>query len=95
MSRTLETTATATLTKWGNSQGFIIPKAICGAANFRIGDSAEIQVDEQGRIVLEHKVTPRYARRRVVRLEELAAGWEGTRIGEEWAGSDVGAEAVL
>jgi antitoxin component of MazEF toxin-antitoxin module len=94
MNRAVEATATATLTKWGNSQGFIIPKAICGAADFKIGDSAEIRVDEQGRIVVEHKVTPHYARRRAVRLEELAAGWDGTRIGEEWAGFDVGAEAV-
>jgi antitoxin component of MazEF toxin-antitoxin module len=88
-------TARVTLTKWGNSQGFIIPKAICRAAEFRVGDSAVIQVDEHGRIVLDHEVAPPYARGRVVRLEELAAGWEGPKVGEEWAGSDVGAETVL
>ena len=27
-------------------------------------------------------------------MEEFAAGWEGTKVGKEWGGSDVGAEVV-
>jgi antitoxin component of MazEF toxin-antitoxin module len=91
----MKDTATATLTKWGNSQGFIIPKDICGASRFKIGDRAVIQVDELGRIVLTHETVPRYARKRVISLEEFASGWTGSRTGEEWAGADVGAETVL
>jgi antitoxin component of MazEF toxin-antitoxin module len=85
---------TSTLTKWGNSQGFIIPKSICKAARFHIGDDAEIQVDDCGRIVLAHKNTPRFARRRVVSLEEFVADWQGGKIGEEWSGSDLGEELI-
>ncbi|MCL1846538.1 MAG: AbrB/MazE/SpoVT family DNA-binding domain-containing protein [Coriobacteriia bacterium] len=91
----MDDTATATLTKWGNSQGVIIPKNICRAAHFNIGDSALIAVDDKGRIILEHKETPTYTRRRVMSLEEFAAGWSGERIGEEWGDADVGAEVVL
>ncbi|MCL2808157.1 MAG: hypothetical protein FWD27_08435 [Coriobacteriia bacterium] len=87
-------TAEATLTKWGNSQGFIIPRHVCAAANFRVGDCAIINVDDKGRIVLDHKKSPRYARRRVVSIEELSSGWQGGKAGEEWCGSDVGAEVV-
>ena len=87
--------AAATLTKWGNSQGFVIPKKICKAANFHIGDSAIITSDESGRIIIDHKITPHYMRKRVVTLEEFAANWQGAKAGEEWSGSDVGAEVVL
>ena len=86
--------ATSTLSKWGNSQGFIIPKNICKAARFHIGDNAEIQVDDCGRIILAHKSAPRFSRRRIVNLEEFADGWQGEKIGEEWGGSDVGVETV-
>jgi len=85
---------TSTLTKWGNSQGFIIPKSICKAADFHVGDNAVIDIDEQGRIVLGHKQTPHYARRRIATLEEIASGWQGAKAGEEWGGMDIGAEAV-
>jgi antitoxin component of MazEF toxin-antitoxin module len=87
-------TATATLAKWGNSQGFIVSKSICKAAGFRVGDTAKIEVDEQGRIVFDHVESKRYERKRMLSLEEFAAGWTGKRIGEEWSGPDVGAEVV-
>jgi antitoxin component of MazEF toxin-antitoxin module len=91
----MEASATATLYKWGNSQGLIIPKKICNAAGFKVGDTAEIRVDEHGRIIVAHQESPRYARRKVVSLEELAAGWQGRRESDEWGGVDVGAEVVM
>jgi hypothetical protein len=54
-----------------------------------------IQVDEFGRIVLARETTPRYARKRVVSLEEFTSGWTGGKTGKEWAGADVGAEMIL
>lgn len=87
-------TIITTLTKWGNSQGFIIPKSICNASHFQVGDNAIISIDDEGRIILDHKDTPIYARRRIVSLEEFAAGWQGEKAGEEWGGPDVGAEIV-
>jgi antitoxin component of MazEF toxin-antitoxin module len=88
-------TTTATLTKWGNSQGFIVSKSICNAAGFRVGDTAEVRVDEQGRIVFGRVEPKRYERKQVLSLEEFAAGWTGERVGKEWGGPDVGAEVVL
>jgi antitoxin component of MazEF toxin-antitoxin module len=87
-------TATATLTRWGNSQGFIVSKSICAAAGFRVGDTAKVEVDERGQIVFGHVEPRHYERKRASSLEEFAAGWTGGRVGEEWSGADIGAEVV-
>jgi antitoxin component of MazEF toxin-antitoxin module len=91
----MENATTATLTKWGNSQGFIVSKGICAAAGFRVGDTARVEVNERGQIVFGRAESKRYERKRMVSLEEFAAGWTGERVGEEWGGTDVGAEVVL
>jgi antitoxin component of MazEF toxin-antitoxin module len=89
-----ENATTATLTKWGNSQGFIVSKSICATAGFRVGDTAKVEVNEQGQIVFGHVEPKRYERKRMLSLEEFAADWTGERVGKEWSGTDVGAEVV-
>jgi antitoxin component of MazEF toxin-antitoxin module len=90
----MRSATTATLTKWGNSQGFIVSKNICKAAGFRVGDTAKIEVDDQGRIVFGRVEPKRYERKRVVSLEEFAAGWTEERADEEWSSADVGGEVM-
>ena len=36
---------TTKLNKWGNSQGVLIPKALCESAGFRVGDKVELTVN--------------------------------------------------
>lgn len=76
---------TATLSKWGNSQGFLVPKDICESLHLRIGDKLHMRVD-QGSIVVEpqHDYT----------LEGRMRDWDGVRyqsIETDW-GSPVGHE---
>ncbi len=88
----------ATLVKWGNSQGVRVPKEACEQLGLQIGATGTLEVDVEGnRIVItfeELKPRPKYRRRSNATLEELAADWVGGRVGEEWGGSDVGAEEV-
>ncbi|NGM18017.1 AbrB/MazE/SpoVT family DNA-binding domain-containing protein [Eggerthellaceae bacterium zg-893] len=35
----------ATLAKWGNSQGILIPKSVCEALELSIGDKMELRMD--------------------------------------------------
>ena len=35
---------TSTLTKWGNSQGIILPKSICEKMQLDVGDKLELEV---------------------------------------------------
>ena len=37
--------STTKLNKWGNSQGVLIPKALCERAGFRIGDTVQMTVN--------------------------------------------------
>ena len=39
--------STTKLNKWGNSQGVLIPKALCESVGFRIGDRVEMQVNPE------------------------------------------------
>ena len=41
--------STTKLNKWGNSQGVLIPKALCESAGFQIGDRVEMAVNPETR----------------------------------------------
>jgi antitoxin component of MazEF toxin-antitoxin module len=70
---------TTTLRKWGNSQGFIIPKKDCERAGIAIGGEMEIRVDvSSGSITLRPvKNGRRYRRERKVSAAQLLEGWDG------------------
>ena len=71
--------ATATLTKWGNSQGLIIPRAICDRAGLKVGDKVDLDVTEEGSI----SATPsakRFVRSRHADIATLFAGWTGPYV---------------
>lgn len=90
---------TSTLTKWGNSQGVIIPKVVCEEVGITIGDHLVFLVEDGAIRLLPLK---RHYRTRKVSLGELFAGWDGTYeppadwplVGNEvdW-GDSVGSEA--
>lgn len=68
--------ATATLTKWGNSQGILIPKTICETYGLMVGDEVMI-VDTEEYI----KITPvkkHFKRKKVLTSEDVFASWEGS-----------------
>lgn len=83
--------ATVTLTKWGNGQGVLIPKRICDQLGLRVGD--KVTIDSDGRRI---DITPQrqnFLRGRVVSIQTLFEGWEGTYVPPaDWAGSGVGNE---
>jgi antitoxin component of MazEF toxin-antitoxin module len=70
---------TTMLRRWGNSQGFIIPKADCKRAGIAIGSEMEIRVDaSSGSITLRPiKDDRRYRRERKVSAAQLLEGWDG------------------
>lgn len=41
--------STTKLNKWGNSQGVLIPKALCESAGFRVGDRVELSINPETR----------------------------------------------
>ena len=41
--------STTKLNKWGNSQGVLIPKALCESAGFQVGDRVEMAVNPETR----------------------------------------------
>ena len=88
----------ATLVKWGNSQGIRVPKEACDLLDLAVGARGTMEVDVEGnRIVITFErchPRPKYRRHGHATLEELAAGWTGGKVGEEWGGADVGAEEV-
>lgn len=65
----------ATLRKWGNSQGVLIPKSICEYLGISVGDSLQIREDE-GSIVMQ-PVRKRFVRSRKLTASELFADWNG------------------
>ena len=67
--------STATLKKWGNSQGIIIPKSVCDEVGVRVEDDFTLTV-EGGAIVLR-PTRQEHCRTRTVTIGELFAGWEG------------------
>lgn len=85
-----------TLTRWGNSQGLRIPREVCDLLGIGVGSRATVSADASSGVVTLAFERPgrRYARSRRVSIEELCAGWDGDRVGEEWGGPDVGGEVV-
>ena len=65
---------TATLTKWGNSQGVIIPKVICEEVGIAIGDHLVFLVEDGSLRMLPVKG---HHRTRVLSASSLFEGWEG------------------
>ena len=90
---------TATLTKWGNSNGLRLPAEICAELDVKSGDVASVEVDAVSRSVTfrfpAENGTRSYRRHRKMTLEEFAAGFDGGKTDTgEWGGTDVGAEVV-
>lgn len=89
----------ATLKKWGNSQGIILPKSICEYLGIAVGDRLEVQ-EKSGEVTLR-PASKRFSRSQKLSAAELFSGWKGSyevpedlpSIGNEidW-GSSVGGE---
>lgn len=70
--------ATATLSKWGNSQGVILPKALCDLAGISIGDKLDLKATSTG---IEIKPCSRtYRRVKKLSAYDLFANWEGEYV---------------
>lgn len=85
-----------TLARWGNSQGFRVPKEMCDFLGVRVGSKAHVRADQaKSQLIITFEQPVRtYQRNRKVSMEELCEGWCGGKVGEEWGGSDIGAEVV-
>ncbi|MEG1840813.1 MAG: AbrB/MazE/SpoVT family DNA-binding domain-containing protein [Gordonibacter sp.] len=70
--------AMATLSKWGNSQGIIIPRSICENMGISIGDRLDIKATEEGITLKPQCRTHRRARK--LTAEEVFAGWQGEYV---------------
>lgn len=77
---------TATIQKWGNSQGIRLPKIILDSVNMNEGDDVEIIIQSETLII------KRTAKKRKT-IQELFAGYEGDYTPDEidW-GESVGGE---
>ena len=86
----------AELVKWGNSQGVRIPREVCNALGVDIGAKGEMDFDliNSELVIRFNKPSRKYQRSRKITMQELLAGWEGEKVGEEWGGPDVGAEVI-
>lgn len=75
----MDATAKATLTKWGNSQGFRFPKEFCRLLGIGLGAEAEISIDvPRSQVTLTFTQPQRKFRRtRKVSAAELFEGYEG------------------
>ena len=69
-------TTTATLTKWGNGQGVLIPKRLCEKLGIEPGDKLNVTATEDSITIVP--VRQRARRTRVVTIEELFEGYDGT-----------------
>lgn len=78
---------TATLQKWGNSQGFRLPKQLLTALSWKVNDEFSL-VMQDNRLIIE---PVRHQKRKTI--TELFEGYEGTYKAEEidW-GQPVGKE---
>jgi antitoxin MazE len=91
---------TATLTRWGNSQGIRLPKELCRACGLRVGAKIAISRERDDSIVLKavkDPARPHYQRRRIMTTEELFKDWHpssASKIKEMDWGEDVGSEVV-
>ena len=68
--------AQATLTKWGNGQGLLIPRALCDFVGIDVGDKLDIKANESGGITIQPHAT-RYSRTQHVDIATLFDGWTG------------------
>lgn len=76
----------ATLSKWGNSQGILIPKALCNALGLKIGDKLELEEDE-GVVTLRPK-EKRFMRTEKKSASELFGSYaEAYEAPRDWARS--------
>ena len=75
----METTMKTTLSKWGNSQGFRVPKEVCDMLGIHLGAKADVSVDAScSRMTLTFEKPERTFRRtRNVTIEELFENYEG------------------
>ena len=87
-------TASATLSKWGNSQGIIIPKSICEPLGLAAGDKLELSISETGTSIEVTPVRRHTARARKLSAREVFEGWDGDYelpadlVGEPGAGKE-------
>ena len=70
--------ATATLSKWGNSQGVIIPKSICEPLGLVAGDKLELSVSETGGSIEITPIRRHATRTRKLSAQEVFADWDGS-----------------
>ena len=75
--------ATVTLTKWGNSQGVIIPKTLCDDLGIRLGDKLIIELHEN-KVTIEAK--------KEYTLSALMSGYKGSAPEEYDWGEPAGKE---
>ena len=68
--------AVATLTKWGNGQGLLIPKRLCQNLGIELGDKLKITATEESITIVP--IRERARRTRWVTIEELFVGYDGT-----------------
>lgn len=64
------------LRKWGNGQGFLIPKATVAESGLKIGDQLDIDVSIEGYIILKPEIS-KHKRRRKVTITEIFEGYSG------------------
>ena len=67
---------TATLSKWGNGQGLLIPKHVCEEVGISVGDRVELAVDETGALMIRPETT-HFKRRKVVSMDDLFKNYSG------------------
>ena len=72
-------TLTTTLSKWGNSQGFRLPKEVCELLGIELGAEACVSVNaSESQVTLTFDKPKRSFRRtRKVTIEDLFEGYEG------------------
>ena len=75
--------STVTLSKWGNGQGILIPKALCEKLGLKTGDKLIVDADNSG---LTIKPVKSY------RVEDLLAGYTGSKPEEYDWGKPMGKE---
>ncbi|MDR1358946.1 MAG: hypothetical protein LBJ48_06295 [Coriobacteriales bacterium] len=68
---------TATLTKWGNGQGVLLPKFYCEQIDIKTGDTVQVEVLDDAIQISKIKSLP-------TSLTELFEGYDGNYQPEEW-----------
>lgn len=73
----------ATLKKWGNSQGVLIPKSLCEYLGIAVGDRLEVE-EAQGSITMR-PAKKQFTRSHKLTATELFAGWDnGYEAPTDW-----------